>query len=569
MSSFEDDHSESLARKRSLFVVFVLACFFLHFYHSLSYFFVCDDAFISFRYAQNFLLGRGLVFNPGDYVEGYTNFLWVLQLTAADFIGIPPQSSSLLLSIVYTIGAFAVTVQLGKQTCFRRQQWWAIPLALLFLALNRSYSIWSTGGLETRSNTFFLLAGIWGMLEFRGRGKAGFLIPAIAFSAAVLTRPDSLLIAVTALTYNAVISRHWVPMLKIFLTLGIVVALQTAFRLYYYGDVVPNTYYAKVGVAWWDIGFAYVSAMVIEYGLWLILPLVGLFARRGGKPAARELAGLTLLLFALQALYQARIGGDHFEYRPFDIFWPLFSVVLGGIIANFSYSFRKPWNIAAPAAAVALIFVYSTAMPLVAAKVAEPIQTRGEATLRSVEITAEDAGVLRFAPGWMTMARLWYRLSSFSISHASGVRWFEHRINADYLLDLYMPFDGLRAEGSLPHDAVTKAGAVGIIAYFTDMPVVDLYGLTDKVIAKSPSANDRRMIAHNHEAPPGYLEEKGVNIEQIFIWQTAPQSYSGYEELYFVKLKEGVVLSFISRDPAWVEDTFAGRILSRPSNVGR
>ena len=41
-----------------------------------------DDAFISFRYARNLLEGQGLAFNPGERVEGYTNFLWVLELAA-------------------------------------------------------------------------------------------------------------------------------------------------------------------------------------------------------------------------------------------------------------------------------------------------------------------------------------------------------------------------------------------------------------------------------------------------------------------------------------------------------
>ena len=37
-----------------------------------------DDAFISFRYARNLVDGQGLVFNPGEKVEGYSNFGWVL-----------------------------------------------------------------------------------------------------------------------------------------------------------------------------------------------------------------------------------------------------------------------------------------------------------------------------------------------------------------------------------------------------------------------------------------------------------------------------------------------------------
>src|SRR5205823_2531369 len=49
--------------------------------------FVIDDAFISFRYAENLVRGYGLVFNPGERVEGYTNFLWVLIIAGAKALG--------------------------------------------------------------------------------------------------------------------------------------------------------------------------------------------------------------------------------------------------------------------------------------------------------------------------------------------------------------------------------------------------------------------------------------------------------------------------------------------------
>lgn len=44
--------------------------------------FLTDDAFISFRYARNLVEGHGLVYDLGEYVEGYSNFLWVLELAA-------------------------------------------------------------------------------------------------------------------------------------------------------------------------------------------------------------------------------------------------------------------------------------------------------------------------------------------------------------------------------------------------------------------------------------------------------------------------------------------------------
>src|SRR5438105_2557104 len=39
---------------------------------------IIDDAYISFRYAWNFAHGQGLVFNPGEHVEGFTNLSWTL-----------------------------------------------------------------------------------------------------------------------------------------------------------------------------------------------------------------------------------------------------------------------------------------------------------------------------------------------------------------------------------------------------------------------------------------------------------------------------------------------------------
>ena len=47
-------------------------------WHTGQLFWICDDAFISLRYAQNLVRGEGLVFTVGERVEGYTNFSWTL-----------------------------------------------------------------------------------------------------------------------------------------------------------------------------------------------------------------------------------------------------------------------------------------------------------------------------------------------------------------------------------------------------------------------------------------------------------------------------------------------------------
>jgi len=67
-----------------------------------------DDAFISFRYARNLVDGLGLVFNAGEYVEGYTNLLWTLAIAGALRLGWPAETSAHVLGIVCWIALVAV-----------------------------------------------------------------------------------------------------------------------------------------------------------------------------------------------------------------------------------------------------------------------------------------------------------------------------------------------------------------------------------------------------------------------------------------------------------------------------
>lgn len=57
-----------------------------------------DDAFISFRYAQHLAEHGELVYNPGEFVEGYTNFLWTLLMALGMKAGLEPEFFSHLLS---------------------------------------------------------------------------------------------------------------------------------------------------------------------------------------------------------------------------------------------------------------------------------------------------------------------------------------------------------------------------------------------------------------------------------------------------------------------------------------
>ena len=79
-------HSEE-SEKSLLGALLLLWAPFLFLAH--RFWFLTDDAFISFRYAQNLLDGHGLVFNPGELVEGYSNLLWVLLVSFGMKLGLP------------------------------------------------------------------------------------------------------------------------------------------------------------------------------------------------------------------------------------------------------------------------------------------------------------------------------------------------------------------------------------------------------------------------------------------------------------------------------------------------
>jgi arabinofuranosyltransferase len=60
---------------------------------------VSDDAFISFRYGRHLAEGEGLVWNPGEYVEGYTNLLWTLVLAVIEKLEADPVLASQALGL--------------------------------------------------------------------------------------------------------------------------------------------------------------------------------------------------------------------------------------------------------------------------------------------------------------------------------------------------------------------------------------------------------------------------------------------------------------------------------------
>ena len=147
---------------------------------------LCDDAFISFRYARNFAEGHGLVFNEGEWVEGYTNFLWTFLLGSIGRLGFDIPLAGLVGNLLcFALALVAVAAAVRRAVPGPA----AIPFAALALAASRPFHTFASSGLETMPAAMLLAGAILATTWRRGAALAG-----VALTGAVLMRPDMALL---------------------------------------------------------------------------------------------------------------------------------------------------------------------------------------------------------------------------------------------------------------------------------------------------------------------------------------------------------------------------------------
>ena len=297
-----------------------------------------DDGFISFRYAQNLAEGRGLVYNAGEYVEGYTNLLFTLLLAGFMRLGAPPEIMSHVLGISCWLTQAGV---LG---------WWSwrrakadghrfLPLAAALTLLLEDQQRWATGGLETSMFGLLASSGLL-LLAVDVPNRRRQLAAAALLGLATLTRPDGVLFCALGVSYafiarpGAKFAERITDSAAVAIPLAIVGACLVSFKLSYYGDVFPTAFYAKSALdGYARQGFYYVG-LFLERNWFaaLFVALVLWPARAGlGRLASRPVALLLAALLVFGA-YIVHSGGDFMYARrlmpvlPFV--WLLFEALL-------------------------------------------------------------------------------------------------------------------------------------------------------------------------------------------------------------------------------------------------
>lgn len=278
--------------------------------------FLVDDAYISWRYSRNIADGLGPVFNAGERVEGYSNPLYTFLLSLPARWAPGDDTLPLVGRMVGFLAALATLVTMAR---WRSSGHGAGPaLALLLCATSTSLALWSVGGLETTLYGFLIVAALGATMarpeSTGGRVGTGLLLAGIA-----LSRPEGIVPAgalYLARFLDPATRRQGRSHLLIGLAFLLPVAAYLIFRVSYFGDWLPNTWYAKkVGLAEaWRKGSWYLISFVHQNGgkwLYAAAPLALLDRDR------RRLVRTASLVLAAYLPYVLYVGGDWMDQHRF------------------------------------------------------------------------------------------------------------------------------------------------------------------------------------------------------------------------------------------------------------
>lgn len=295
--------------------------------------FVCDDAFISFRYAKNLANGHGLRFNIGDHtpVEGFSNLLWVLIAAVFEAIG---ADTPLWMTRVSALCGLGLLVYLFGAL---RRHWGLSPamaaLTTSLVSTSGAFCVWATGGLATMPLTLLVFAVFERLVLSRSR--AAMLQACVLGALLVLIRAEgfgwALVIGIIAFWTRRGVSsdrdrKMWPYFSAVLITLGVLLA----WRLSTYGAWMPNTASAKVsaGLDVWRRGMFY----VLSFWLALLTPFLCFL---GSPFAIRDHGRKGFAVFVMATafpVYGVVVGGDFMTFGRFLIPGLPFAAMLMGVL---------------------------------------------------------------------------------------------------------------------------------------------------------------------------------------------------------------------------------------------
>jgi hypothetical protein len=437
-----------------------------------------EDAYITYVFSKNLLAGNGLTYN-GVPVEGYTNPLTLLATAlVAGWSPLTIPAAGQLLSVVFsclTIAVFFLILFRSLRARFGLFTAAALTwTASCTLILSRYFTYWGFSGMENSLLTFVVLASVYAYLEGRWRLSLFFasLLPVVRFDGIV---PALVIVGFHCMArvfgegrpVSLSTFRRHLPSAAASLVLTLVpFLLVMLFRVFYYGDVVPNTAYQKFALRDPDQrlleGLVYCwnnfwSSKSILY----IAPAVALIAlRRYTWDSGRRLIGLLILAGTIHLAY---IGGD-VAWKDFFRFGHLINCLV-------------------------LLFAF---LSLVEAPL--PVQGFNVAVVWALTLFLQPSPVvptLPYARELVTTYTVRYR--GPRVHDAGDFRSWYHGLTTDFPEDVFAATGKyLRTIAGGSDRLVTSAA--GKIVYYSGLRTYDTTGLADRVWSRNSNEQNLALL---------------------------------------------------------------------------
>ncbi len=282
----------------------------------VTYFLLDDDPMISMRYGRNLANGIGLVYNEGERVEGFTNPLFTFLSAGLHLLPVSAPTLPLfmqLVSLLLSAGTMLVLTRFWGDS--PQGRFAGLAAAIFYIALP-SHSYYAHSGFEVYMVIFILIFAL-------ERIERLALPTAFVVGLLPLTHATSLpmwavlVIGILVITERPLKSRVALAALAVAPFVGYEV-----FRIAYYHEFLPNTYWLKAGAGSLSQGVHYAVGWLRSIWPLALLGTYAVFAAPGRKMI------LTAAVLVVHLASVVALGGDIFP--QFRFLFPC-SVLLAGL----------------------------------------------------------------------------------------------------------------------------------------------------------------------------------------------------------------------------------------------
>ena len=305
---------------------------------------VIDDADITFRYSWHLAHGYGLVFNPGQRVEGFTNMTWMLAMALAILAHINVAYFSVYLGLLFGLGSEIVIWFIMREFEIARAKRF---LAILALSASSSFWLATTSGLETGFAAFLL-----SLIVLRAVKKKVTVFDGILGTLIFATRPELVVLPILVIVLSWIGEvrsnlKPWTKALPIHYIegFGTSLILLEIFRVSYFGSLLPNTITAKSPpLTWTSLIDNSLAGLHYSIGyLWVAILPLGCLALSAVPLIRRSLVwSLIPVLLGWLCVTALVNGGDWMpDERIFQVVTPVLFVAVGAVLDGKLVSFKR------------------------------------------------------------------------------------------------------------------------------------------------------------------------------------------------------------------------------------